>query len=228
LTGPIPKKIRKLTALTRLELYSNKLDGTIPKQIKKLVALRFLYLENNELSGRIPPQIVKKLDHLEACSVQNNPELCRGEKVTLCEKDFIPGILSRSFIIQIVCTADDENTSSCGSSDEDEDEDEDEDGNKKACKTKTTTQAPIDTNKQDPAQLVTGLIQSVCEEGKSKVETTDILFLVDSSTSMCPYSAAVAEGMAKFVTQLEASDVDSRYAVASFGGLPTVLQKFSV
>jgi hypothetical protein len=60
------------------------------------------------------------------------------------------------------------------------------------------------------------------------VKNTDILFLVDGTPSMCPYSAAVAAGMAKFIRQLEESGIDAHYAVAAFGGPPELLQKFSV
>jgi hypothetical protein len=45
---------------------------------------------------------------------------------------------------------------------------------------------------------------------------------------MCPYSAAVADGMASFVSKLEAEGIDAQYAVVSFGGPPTIRQKFSV
>jgi hypothetical protein len=70
----------------------------------------------------------------------------------------------------------------------------------------------------------------VCGPNEAPVvfTTTDVLFIIDSFPSMCPYSSAVAEGMANFVTQLTESGIDAHYAVASFGGPPKVLQKFSV
>jgi hypothetical protein len=69
-----------------------------------------------------------------------------------------------------------------------------------------------------------------CTDDETPVafHTTDVLFLIDSSSSMCSYSAAVAEGMAKFVAKLEDSGIDSHYAVVSFGGPPAIRQKFTV
>ena len=66
------------------------------------------------------------------------------------------------------------------------------------------------------------------DEDNLQTGTTDVLFLVDSSSSMCPYSQAVSHGMSDFVTQLMKSGVDAQFAVATFGGAPTLLQKFSV
>jgi hypothetical protein len=56
----------------------------------------------------------------------------------------------------------------------------------------------------------------------------DVLFLVDSSPSMCPYTSAIATGMSDFVDQISTDDIDVHYAVASFGGTPVVLQPFLV
>jgi hypothetical protein len=68
-----------------------------------------------------------------------------------------------------------------------------------------------------------------CPNGNELVvSTTDILFLIDSSPSMCPYSAAIATGMAKYVQQLADDGINAQYAVASFGGPPTILQSFTV
>jgi hypothetical protein len=64
--------------------------------------------------------------------------------------------------------------------------------------------------------------------GPDEKATADILFLIDTSPSMCQYTAAVSEGMKKFVKQIEASGIDAQYAVASFGGEPRVLQAFTV
>jgi hypothetical protein len=66
---------------------------------------------------------------------------------------------------------------------------------------------------------------SICVDGPG---LTDVLFLIDSSPSMCPYTEAVSKGIKKFVKQIEASGIDSQYAVASFGGEPRVLQAFTV
>jgi hypothetical protein len=79
--------------------------------------------------------------------------------------------------------------------------------------------------------LTSVLADVVCQQSESLVEKyskTDVLFLIDSSSSMCPYSEAVSEGMSDFLTQMIEADVDVHYGVASFGGPPTVRQSFSV
>lgn len=82
-----------------------------------------------------------------------------------------------------------------------------------------------------PYTLITSAkAEIVCGPNEKPIvyATTDVLFLIDTSPSMCPYTAAVSKGMKKFVTKLEASGADARYAVASFGGAPRVLQAFTV
>ena len=56
----------------------------------------------------------------------------------------------------------------------------------------------------------------------------DVLFLIDSSSSMGNYTQAVADGMTRFASQLQNSSIDAQFAVATFGGAPTLHQKFLV
>jgi hypothetical protein len=56
---------------------------------------------------------------------------------------------------------------------------------------------------------------------------TDILFLVDASPNMCQYSESIADGILDFVTKLSTENIDTHFAVAAFGGLPTLLNPFS-
>lgn len=57
---------------------------------------------------------------------------------------------------------------------------------------------------------------------------TDYLFLVDSSPSMCNYQKAVASGLGSFVDNLNIKNINARFAVAKFGGAPSLIQSFSV
>jgi hypothetical protein len=88
-----------------------------------------------------------------------------------------------------------------------------------------TTENHETTEGQTTTESRSSPTPSSCVDGPG---FTDILFLIDSSPSMCPYTAAVSEGMKKFVRQIEASGIDTQYAVASFGGVPRVLQAFTV
>jgi hypothetical protein len=77
--------------------------------------------------------------------------------------------------------------------------------------------------KDDVVEEMTCSNEGLVQNGK-----TDVLFLLDSSASMRNYTQALADGMTRFADQLKESGVSTRYAVATFGGAPTLLQKFSV
>ncbi|KAJ3192367.1 hypothetical protein HK101_006678 [Irineochytrium annulatum] len=55
----------------------------------------------------------------------------------------------------------------------------------------------------------------------------DFLFLIDGSGSMCPYINTIEQSLQSFIQQLTQQGVDATFAVAAFGGVPTLLQPFS-
>ncbi|THG01543.1 hypothetical protein TEA_020294 [Camellia sinensis var. sinensis] len=96
LKGKFPLGLRNCTALTGLDLSSNKLSGTIPPDISQIISyvtsldlssndfsgeipqslsncsyLNILKLDNNQLTGQIPPQL-GLLSRLKTFSVTNN------------------------------------------------------------------------------------------------------------------------------------------------------------
>jgi hypothetical protein len=93
------------------------------------------------------------------------------------------------------------------------------------CKGPTTTTLAETTEAHKTTESQSSPTPSSCVDGTG---LTDFLFLIDSSASMCPFTEAIAEGMSSFISGLNDDDVDSRFAVASFGGPPRVLQAFSV
>lgn len=59
--------------------------------------------------------------------------------------------------------------------------------------------------------------------------STDFLFLIDASGSMCPYITQITSRMQTFVSNLQTKNVtDARFAVALYGGQPIIMQSFSV
>ncbi|CAG9465045.1 unnamed protein product [Pedinophyceae sp. YPF-701] len=57
LTGPVPRSLALLTALTEIDLDSNALSGPLPPELGCLTALREMDLANNPgITGRIPPE----------------------------------------------------------------------------------------------------------------------------------------------------------------------------
>lgn len=68
----------------------------------------------------------------------------------------------------------------------------------------------------------------------TKIQPTDFLFLIDASRSMCPYSEALAGGVQNFINNLNKELPNGnpnnyfRFAVATFGGIPRIVQPFSV
>jgi hypothetical protein len=64
-----------LTALTRLNLYGNKLTGTIPSSIgTKLSSLIELSLNHNALTGSVPRELTK-LTQLTHIAISSNPHI---------------------------------------------------------------------------------------------------------------------------------------------------------
>nr|GFC60187.1 protein kinase-like domain-containing protein [Tanacetum cinerariifolium] len=57
--GPIPDAIGNLSLLTKLFLFSNKLEGNIPSSLGKCKELAVLAFSDNRLSGKIPKQILR-------------------------------------------------------------------------------------------------------------------------------------------------------------------------
>ncbi|KAL2460243.1 Leucine-rich repeat (LRR) family protein [Abeliophyllum distichum] len=70
LSGSLPKRISKLTALKHLWLGDNKLSGTIP-DMSGMKALETLHLENNKLEGSVPKSL-GELPNLREVFLQNN------------------------------------------------------------------------------------------------------------------------------------------------------------
>jgi hypothetical protein len=55
----------------------------------------------------------------------------------------------------------------------------------------------------------------------------DFLFLVDGSSSMCPYINEIVNTLDSFISLLTDAGTNSTFAVAAFGGAPALLQPFS-
>ncbi|KAJ3150348.1 hypothetical protein HDU89_003126 [Geranomyces variabilis] len=61
-----------------------------------------------------------------------------------------------------------------------------------------------------------------------KYGATDFLFIIDSSSSMCPYIAQLTNRMQTFVTGLKAKNVtDARFGIVLYGGSPVIFQAFT-
>ncbi|MEI2722663.1 MAG: VWA domain-containing protein [Verrucomicrobiota bacterium] len=55
----------------------------------------------------------------------------------------------------------------------------------------------------------------------------DFVFIIDASSSMGGEIAAVKNGLGNFVSSLDTSEVDARFAVVLFGGAPEIIQDFT-
>ena len=60
LSGKIPVKISQMEELQKLKLNNNKFSGELPDNLKNLVKLKKLHVHNNKLSGIIPKELDKK------------------------------------------------------------------------------------------------------------------------------------------------------------------------
>ncbi|KAL5997736.1 hypothetical protein ACLOJK_008666 [Asimina triloba] len=57
LSGPIPKELGNMTALTSLVLQSNQLSGELPRELGNLTKLERLFLSSNNFTGKLPEEL---------------------------------------------------------------------------------------------------------------------------------------------------------------------------
>ncbi|KAJ3238330.1 hypothetical protein HDU78_003589 [Chytriomyces hyalinus] len=67
---------------------------------------------------------------------------------------------------------------------------------------------------------------TVCSNTTTTVPA-DFLFLIDGSASMCTYNIDIANSLSTFVTLIASKNINARYAVVAFGGLPSILLPFT-
>ncbi|KAJ3005439.1 UNVERIFIED_CONTAM: hypothetical protein HDU68_004617 [Siphonaria sp. JEL0065] len=67
---------------------------------------------------------------------------------------------------------------------------------------------------------------TVCSNHTEAVPV-DFLFLIDGSGSMCGYNTQIANTLSLFVDQINSKNINARYAVVGFGGLPSILLPFT-
>lgn len=59
LSGPIPAELGRLSKLTSLQLHQNRLGGPIPAELGRLSELEIMLLFQNDLAGSLPPELAE-------------------------------------------------------------------------------------------------------------------------------------------------------------------------
>jgi choice-of-anchor A domain-containing protein len=99
--------------------------------------------------------------------------------------------------------------------------------------TTTTEATPEVTTIADPnIEWPTGPYRNVtiCDDGKevkSREINSDIVFIIDESSSMCKYIDAMRNKLNNFITALGDAEANARFAIIGFGGEPRIYSPFT-